>query len=85
MRSGRRIFENCDDETYDTLVENDRIVLTYNDNPNGSRADIAGIVNEAGNVFGLMPHPERALETLLGSDDGLNRRQPGGRVQSGIP
>ncbi|WP_434121158.1 phosphoribosylformylglycinamidine synthase subunit PurQ [Salinicoccus roseus] len=61
----------CDDETYDTLVENDRIVLIYNDNPNGSRADIAGIVNEAGNVFGLMPHPERALETLLGSDDGL--------------
>lgn len=61
----------CDDETYEALAANDRIVLTYNDNPNGSRADIAGIVNEAGNVFGLMPHPERALETLLGSDDGM--------------
>jgi phosphoribosylformylglycinamidine synthase len=60
----------CDDVTYDELVANDRIVLTYKDNPNGSRGDIAGITNEAGNVVGLMPHPERAMSTLLGSDDG---------------
>jgi phosphoribosylformylglycinamidine synthase I len=60
----------CDDATYDELVANDRIVLTYKDNPNGSRADIAGIANEGGNVVGLMPHPERAMSTLLGSDDG---------------
>ena len=60
----------CDDETLRELQENERIVLTYQDNPNGSRADIAGISNEAGNVVGLMPHPERAMSTLLGSDDG---------------
>jgi phosphoribosylformylglycinamidine synthase I len=60
----------CDDATYDELVASDRIVLTYKDNPNGSRGDIAGIANEQGNVVGLMPHPERAMSTLLGSDDG---------------
>jgi phosphoribosylformylglycinamidine synthase len=60
----------CDDATYDELVANDRIVLTYKENPNGSRADIAGITNERGNVVGLMPHPERAMSTLLGSEDG---------------
>jgi phosphoribosylformylglycinamidine synthase len=60
----------CDDATYQELVANDRIVLTYKDNPNGSRGDIAGIANERGNVVGLMPHPERAMSTLLGSDDG---------------
>jgi len=60
----------CDDATYDELVANDRIVLTYKDNPNGSRGDIAGIANERGNVVGLMPHPERAMSTLLGSADG---------------
>jgi phosphoribosylformylglycinamidine synthase len=60
----------CDDATYDELVANDRIVLTYKDNPNGSRGDIAGIANDRGNVVGLMPHPERAMSTLLGSDDG---------------
>lgn len=60
----------CDDATYDELVGSDRIVLTYKDNPNGSRGDIAGIANERGNVVGLMPHPERAMSTLLGSDDG---------------
>lgn len=47
-----------------------RIVLRYVDNPNGSEDDVAGITNEAGNVFGLMPHPERACESLLGSSDG---------------
>jgi phosphoribosylformylglycinamidine synthase len=45
--------------------------LRYVDNPNGSLDDIAGICNEAGNVVGLMPHPERASEAILGSDDGV--------------
>lgn len=61
----------CDDETYDALARNNQIVLTYTDNPNGSRNDIAGIINENGNVLGMMPHPERALEALLGSSDGM--------------
>ena len=50
----------------------DQVVLRYvtGDNPNGSVDDIAGIVNERGNVFGLMPHPEHAVDPLLGSADG---------------
>ena len=60
----------CDDATYAELVARDQIVLRYRDNPNGSRDDIAGVANEAGNVVGLMPHPERAMSTLLGSADG---------------
>ena len=49
------------------------VVLRYaaGENPNGSQDDIAGIVNEAGNVFGLMPHPEHAVDPLTGSTDGL--------------
>ena len=48
-------------------------VLRYADghNPNGSQDDVAGIVNNAGNVFGLMPHPEHAVDALTGSTDGL--------------
>ncbi len=62
----------CDDETYNDLVENNRIVFTYEGtNPNGSRANIAGITNEKGNVLGMMPHPERAVEALIGGTDGL--------------
>ncbi|MFI5034931.1 MAG: phosphoribosylformylglycinamidine synthase subunit PurQ [Acidimicrobiales bacterium] len=60
----------CSDETLAELVAGDRIVLRYVDNPNGSRDDIAGVANERGNVVGLMPHPERAMSTLLGSADG---------------
>lgn len=60
----------CDDATYEQLVANDQIVLRYLANPNGSRGDIAGVRNVAGNVVGLMPHPERAMSTLLGSVDG---------------
>jgi phosphoribosylformylglycinamidine synthase I len=60
----------CDDATYEALEANDQVVLRYTSNPNGSRADIAGVANEAGNVVGLMPHPERAMSTLLGSEDG---------------
>ena len=61
----------CDDETYDELVRNGQIVLRYKENPNGSRDDIAGVANKAGNVVGLMPHPERAMSALLGSADGV--------------
>jgi phosphoribosylformylglycinamidine synthase len=61
----------CDDETLGRLTLEDRIVLRYVDNPNGSVDDIAGICNEAGNVVGLMPHPERASHALLGSEDGV--------------
>jgi phosphoribosylformylglycinamidine synthase len=60
----------CDDETLRSLEENDQIVLRYKENPNGSVGDIAGVSNVAGNVVGLMPHPERAMSTLLGSADG---------------
>jgi phosphoribosylformylglycinamidine synthase len=60
----------CDDVTYEALEANDQVVLRYTNNPNGSRGDIAGVANEAGNVVGLMPHPERAMSTLLGSEDG---------------
>ncbi|MGB8196288.1 MAG: phosphoribosylformylglycinamidine synthase subunit PurQ [Acidimicrobiales bacterium] len=61
----------CDDETHDELVANGQIILRYKDNPNGSRDDIAGVANRSGNVVGLMPHPERAMSTLLGSADGV--------------
>jgi phosphoribosylformylglycinamidine synthase len=60
----------CDDVTFASLLENDQIVLRYQDNPNGSRGDVAGLANARGNVVGLMPHPERAMSTLLGSVDG---------------
>ena len=59
------------------LYDNDQVLLTYCDangnvdNPNGSVDAIAGICNKNKNVFGLMPHPERAMESLLGSDDGV--------------
>jgi phosphoribosylformylglycinamidine synthase len=52
------------------LETNRQIVLRYERNPNGSVAGVAGIVNRRGNVFGLMPHPEHAVDPLLGSSDG---------------
>jgi phosphoribosylformylglycinamidine synthase subunit PurQ / glutaminase len=52
------------------LEQNGQVVLRYEDNPNGSVASIAGVVNEMGTVFGLMPHPEHAVDPLLGSADG---------------
>jgi phosphoribosylformylglycinamidine synthase len=61
----------CDTDTLAQLREQDRIVLRYVENPNGSIDDIAGICNEGRNVVGLMPHPERATSELLGSIDGL--------------
>ena len=60
----------CDSETLAQLRDEDRIVLRYVDNPNGSVDDIAGVCSEGRNVVGLMPHPERACDELLGSADG---------------
>ncbi|HVB99822.1 MAG TPA: phosphoribosylformylglycinamidine synthase subunit PurQ [Candidatus Dormibacteraeota bacterium] len=70
----------ADPETLAELERDERIVFRYvtpdgrrdeSANPNGSAADVAGIVNREGNVLGLMPHPERAVEALMGSTDGL--------------
>lgn len=61
----------CDTATLDALRAEDRIVLRYTENPNGSIDDIAGVCNEQGNVVGLMPHPERACDTLTGAMDGV--------------
>lgn len=62
----------CDEETLQSLKDNNQIVFTYSgDNPNGSLEDIAGIINERGNVLGMMPHPERAVDALMGGADGL--------------
>ncbi len=61
----------CDEETLQKLIANKQIVFTYENNPNGSLANIAGIINEQGNVLGMMPHPERAVDELLGGADGL--------------
>jgi phosphoribosylformylglycinamidine synthase len=60
----------CDPATLRLLRDEDRVVLRYTDNPNGSVDDIAGIANAGGNVVGLMPHPERAVDAMLGSTDG---------------
>jgi len=70
----------ADDETLDRLEANDQVVFRYAEldgtlsdasNPNGSARGIAGICNEGRNVLGLMPHPERNAETILGSGDGI--------------
>jgi len=60
----------CDAATLAQLHDEDRVVLRYVDNPNGSIDDIAGVCNAGRNVVGLMPHPERASDALLGSEDG---------------
>ncbi len=61
-----------DQETLALMQERGQIVLRYyGENPNGSVDNIAGVCNKEGNVFGLMPHPERACEDLLGNHDGL--------------
>jgi phosphoribosylformylglycinamidine synthase I len=69
----------ADDDTLDELEEEGRVVFRYSEasglvtpdaNPNGSARNIAGIINEAGNVLGMMPHPERAGEALVGGSDG---------------
>ncbi|RNI14465.1 phosphoribosylformylglycinamidine synthase I [Methanohalophilus sp. RSK] len=69
-----------DDPSLQQLEDNNQVVFRYVDengnpteavNPNGSRHNIAGITNKTGNVLGMMPHPERASETIMGADDGL--------------
>ena len=62
----------ADDELLAELEEHDQIVLRYagDGNPNGSVAGVAGVCNVRRNVFGLMPHPEHAVDALLGSTDG---------------
>jgi len=60
----------ADPETLDALERRGQVVLRYLQNPNGSLRDIAGVANEAGNVLGLMPHPEHAVEPALGGTDG---------------
>jgi phosphoribosylformylglycinamidine synthase subunit PurQ / glutaminase len=65
--------EGCyfaDEELLDELEKNGQVVLRYEENPNGSVAAVAGVTNEGGTVFGLMPHPEHAVDPLLGSADG---------------
>ena len=78
-RSGTRLTipvkhgEGCyfaDEELLAQLESEGQVVLRYEDNPNGSVAGIAGVANREGNVFGLMPHPEHAVDPLLGSEDG---------------
>ena len=61
----------CDIDTLNELESNNRVVLRYVENPNGSMDSIAGICSKEGNVVGMMPHPERASDDLLGSVDGL--------------
>ena len=70
----------CDDETLKQIQDDGLVAFQYVDsqgnptpeaNPNGSAGNIAGVINEAGNVLGMMPHPERATRQLLGGTDGL--------------
>lgn len=61
----------ADKDVLTRLEKDGRILFRYADNPNGSINDIAGIVNEGGNVFGMMPHPERAIDPLHGGTDGI--------------
>ena len=61
----------ADDDTLNELEKEGRVVFRYADNPNGSARDIAGIINKQGNVLGMMPHPERAVDALNGGTDGL--------------
>ena len=66
----------ADENTFKMLEDEDRIAFRYNKgknvNPNGSTNRIAGILNKKRNVLGMMPHPERAVESILGSDDGID-------------
>jgi len=60
----------ADEDVIKRLIDDGRIVFKYKNNPNGSMVDIAGICNKDGNILGMMPHPERACEAILGSADG---------------
>ena len=81
----------ADEKTLESLFANKQVLFTYTDakggvsggsNPNGSSRDIAGISNREGNVLGLMPHPERASESILGSEDGRGVFES---ILSGVP
>ena len=85
MKKGRRLTMPiahkqgnfiADEDTLNMLQDEDRIAFRYykgrNGNPNGSKKRIAGILNKKRNVLGMMPHPERAAESILGSDDGID-------------
>ncbi len=61
----------ADDDSLDSLEDNDQIAFRYAENINGSARHIAGILNEQGNVLGMMPHPERAIDSKHGGTDGL--------------
>jgi phosphoribosylformylglycinamidine synthase subunit PurQ / glutaminase len=61
----------ADPETLERIEAEDRVVLRYVENPNGSANDIAGVCNEGRNVVGIMPHPERVSDPVLGSDTGM--------------
>ena len=66
--------EGCwvaDDDLYSDVVEKGQVVLRYTDDMNGSRGRVAGVANETGNVLGLMPHPEHAVDPLLGPIGGI--------------
>ena len=62
----------CDEDMLKQLEDDQSIALRYSDNPNGSISDIAGITNKKGNVLGLMPHPERSCDQVIGGIDGRN-------------
>jgi len=62
---------HCSPQELQEMQQNGQILFTYENNPNGSMANIAGITNKAGNVLGMMPHPERAVEAIFGNTDGL--------------
>jgi phosphoribosylformylglycinamidine synthase len=61
----------CDEDQLKQLEGEGQVVLRYGQNPNGSVGDVAGLTNQAGNVLGLMPHPERACDPATGGTDGL--------------
>ena len=84
----------CDEATLAMLNRQDRVALRYCDasgeategaNPNGSLDNIAGVLNEGRNVLGLMPHPDRSSEALLGSDDGLALFRSMASTLAGVP
>ncbi|MEB2330062.1 MAG: phosphoribosylformylglycinamidine synthase subunit PurQ [Ignavibacteriaceae bacterium] len=61
----------CDFDTLSELIGNNQVLFTYTENPNGSTGNIAGLQNVSRNILGLMPHPERASESILGNTDGI--------------
>jgi phosphoribosylformylglycinamidine synthase len=78
--------EGCyiaDERTLDELEAEDRVAFRYIDNANGSLRNIAGVLNRERNVMGMMPHPERATEPLMGSTDGLIVFQS--MLKAGVP